>query len=81
MNSYGFHSVHGRAPSIVTGLSLTRPDLNTFMITGDGDGLSIGLSHLLHLIRRDINTTVLLLNNKIYGLTKGQNSADDPARF
>lgn len=74
MNSYGFHSVHGRAPTIVTGLAESRPDLTTIMITGDGDGLSIGLGHLLHLIRRNVNTTVLLLNNKIYGLTKGQNS-------
>lgn len=74
MNAYGFHTLHGRAPTIVTGLAQTRPDLVTLTITGDGDGLSIGLSHLLHMIRRDINTTVLLLNNKIYGLTKGQNS-------
>lgn len=81
MNAYGFHSVHGRAPAIVTGLSETRPDLTTLMITGDGDGLSIGLGHLLHLIRRDVNTTVLLLNNKIYGLTKGQNSPTTQAGY
>lgn len=74
MNTYGFHTVHGRAPTVLTGLVQARKDLTTLMITGDGDGLSIGLGHLLHLIRRDLNTTVILLNNKIYGLTKGQNS-------
>lgn len=74
VRSFGFHTVHGRAPTVLTGLVRSRPDLTTLLITGDGDGLSIGLSHLLHLIRRQVNTTVLLLNNKIYGLTKGQNS-------
>lgn len=74
LNTYGFHTIHGRAPTIATGLRLTRPDLSVWVVTGDGDGLSIGASHLLHLMRRNIDVTVLLLNNKIYGLTKGQYS-------
>ncbi|BBM89913.1 2-oxoglutarate oxidoreductase subunit KorB [Spirochaetota bacterium] len=74
MNTYGFHTIHGRAPGIATGLALTREDLNIWVITGDGDGLSIGVGHLLHLIRRNLNVNVLLFNNKIYGLTKGQYS-------
>ena len=74
VKSFGFHTVHGRAPTVLTGLAQSRDDLKTLLITGDGDGLSIGLGHLLHLVRRHIPTTVLLLNNKIYGLTKGQNS-------
>lgn len=74
MNTYGFHTIHGRAPAIATGLRLARPDLKVFVITGDGDGLSIGGNHLLHILRRNVNVTILLFNNRIYGLTKGQYS-------
>jgi 2-oxoglutarate ferredoxin oxidoreductase subunit beta len=74
MNTYGFHTIHGRAPTIATGLSISRPDLTLMVVTGDGDGLSIGANHLLHLMRRNVNVTVLLFNNRIYGLTKGQTS-------
>lgn len=74
LDTYGFHTIHGRAPTIATGVKLTNNDLDVWMITGDGDGLSIGLGHLLHLIRRNIDITVLLFNNQIYGLTKGQAS-------
>jgi 2-oxoglutarate ferredoxin oxidoreductase subunit beta len=74
MNTYGFHTIHGRAPAIATGLKLMRPDLSVWMITGDGDGLSIGAGHLMHLLRRNVDIKVLLFNNRIYGLTKGQYS-------
>jgi 2-oxoglutarate/2-oxoacid ferredoxin oxidoreductase subunit beta len=74
MNTYGFHTIHGRAPALATGLKLARPDLKVFVVTGDGDGLSIGGNHLLHVLRRNVNVTILLFNNKIYGLTKGQYS-------
>ncbi|MBI3457194.1 MAG: 2-oxoacid:ferredoxin oxidoreductase subunit beta [Candidatus Rokubacteria bacterium] len=74
MNSYGFHTIHGRAPAIATGLRLARPDLKVFVVTGDGDGLSIGGNHMLHVLRRNVNLTILLFNNKVYGLTKGQYS-------
>jgi 2-oxoglutarate ferredoxin oxidoreductase subunit beta len=74
MNTYGFHTIHGRAPAIATGLRVGRPDLKVFVVTGDGDGLSIGGNHLLHVLRRNVNLTVLLFNNKVYGLTKGQYS-------
>jgi 2-oxoglutarate/2-oxoacid ferredoxin oxidoreductase subunit beta len=74
MNTYGFHSIHGRAPTIATGLKLARPDLNVWMVTGDGDALSIGGNHFMHLIRRNVDVKVLLFNNRIYGLTKGQYS-------
>lgn len=74
MNTYGFHTIHGRAPAIATGLKLMRPDLSVWMITGDGDGLSIGAAHLMHLLRRNVDIKVLLFNNRIYGLTKGQYS-------
>jgi 2-oxoglutarate ferredoxin oxidoreductase subunit beta len=74
MNTYGFHSIHGRAPTFATGLSLARPDLDIWMVTGDGDALSIGGNHFMHLIRRNVNLRVLLFNNRIYGLTKGQYS-------
>ncbi len=74
MNTYGFHSIHGRAPTIVTGLKLARPDINVWMVTGDGDGLSIGGNHLMHIIRRNVDVKILLFNNRIYGLTKGQYS-------
>jgi 2-oxoglutarate ferredoxin oxidoreductase subunit beta len=74
MNTYGFHTIHGRAPAIATGLRLARPDLKVFVVTGDGDGLSIGGNHMLHILRRNVNVTILLFNNRIYGLTKGQYS-------
>ncbi|HEX6311927.1 MAG TPA: 2-oxoacid:ferredoxin oxidoreductase subunit beta [Acidimicrobiia bacterium] len=74
MNTYGVHSIHGRAPAIATGIALARPDLSVWVITGDGDGLSIGGNHLIHALRRNVNLTILLFNNQIYGLTKGQYS-------
>lgn len=74
MNTYGMHSIHGRATAIASGLRLSRPDLNIWVITGDGDSMSIGGNHLIHLLRRDLNLNVLLFNNEIYGLTKGQYS-------
>jgi 2-oxoglutarate ferredoxin oxidoreductase subunit beta len=74
MNTYGMHSIHGRAPAIATGLATSRPDLSVWVITGDGDGLSIGGNHLLHALRRNVNLKILLFNNQIYGLTKGQYS-------
>jgi 2-oxoglutarate ferredoxin oxidoreductase subunit beta len=74
MNTYGMHSIHGRAPAIATGLSSSRPDLKVFVVTGDGDALSIGGNHLIHALRRNVNLTILLFNNRIYGLTKGQYS-------
>jgi 2-oxoglutarate/2-oxoacid ferredoxin oxidoreductase subunit beta len=74
MNTYGMHSIHGRAPAIATGLATARPDLDVWVITGDGDGLSIGGNHLIHALRRNVNLTILLFNNQIYGLTKGQYS-------
>jgi 2-oxoglutarate ferredoxin oxidoreductase subunit beta len=74
MNTFGFHSIHGRAATIASGLKLARPDLSVWIITGDGDALSIGGNHLLHLLRRNVDVKVLLFNNRIYGLTKGQYS-------
>ncbi len=74
MNTYGFHSIHGRATAIASGLKIARPDLSVWVITGDGDGLSIGGNHFIHLMRRNLNLQVLLFNNQIYGLTKGQYS-------
>ena len=74
MNTYGFHTIHGRAPAIATGLKLARPELKVFVVTGDGDGLSIGGNHMLHVLRRNVGLTILLFNNRIYGLTKGQYS-------
>ncbi len=74
MNTYGMHSIHGRAPTIVTGLKTARPDLDVWMITGDGDSLSIGGNHIIHLMRRNVNMQVIMFNNQIYGLTKGQYS-------
>jgi 2-oxoglutarate ferredoxin oxidoreductase subunit beta len=74
MATYGFHTIHGRAPAIATGLKLARPELKVFVVTGDGDGLSIGGNHLLHVLRRNVDVTILLFNNRIYGLTKGQYS-------
>jgi 2-oxoglutarate ferredoxin oxidoreductase subunit beta len=74
MNTYGFHTIHGRAPTFATGLRLANPDLQVWVVTGDGDGLSIGGNHLIHALRRNIDIKVLLFNNEIYGLTKGQYS-------
>jgi len=74
LNTYGMHSIHGRAPAIATGLATTRPDLSVWVITGDGDALSIGGNHLIHALRRNVNLKILLFNNRIYGLTKGQYS-------
>ncbi|MDT0200709.1 2-oxoacid:ferredoxin oxidoreductase subunit beta [Nocardioides sp. AE5] len=74
LDTYGMHSIHGRAPSIATGLATAREDLSVFVITGDGDALSIGGNHLIHALRRNVNMTILLFNNRIYGLTKGQYS-------
>jgi 2-oxoglutarate/2-oxoacid ferredoxin oxidoreductase subunit beta len=74
MNTYGVHSIHGRAPAIATGLSVSRPDLQVWVVTGDGDALSIGGNHLIHALRRNVNLKILLFNNRIYGLTKGQYS-------
>ena len=74
MNTYGIHSIHGRAPAVATGLKLANPALNVWLITGDGDGLSIGGNHFIHLMRRNLDINVLLFNNEIYGLTKGQYS-------
>ncbi len=74
LDTYGFHSIHGRAPSIATGLATAREDLSVWVVTGDGDALSIGGNHLIHALRRNVNLTILLFNNRIYGLTKGQYS-------
>ena len=74
MNTYGIHSIHGRAPAVATGIAVARPDLDVWVITGDGDGLSIGGNHLIHALRRNVNLTILMFNNQIYGLTKGQYS-------
>ncbi len=74
MNTYGMHSIHGRAPAIATGLATSRPDLSVWVVTGDGDALSIGGNHLIHALRRNVNLKILLFNNRIYGLTKGQYS-------
>ena len=74
MNTYGFHTIHGRAPTFATGLKVTNPELQVWVITGDGDGLSIGGNHLIHAIRRNVDMKIVLFNNEIYGLTKGQYS-------
>jgi 2-oxoglutarate/2-oxoacid ferredoxin oxidoreductase subunit beta len=78
METYGMHSIHGRAPTIATGLSVSRPDLSVWVVTGDGDALSIGGNHLIHALRRNVNLKILLFNNQIYGLTKGQYSPTSP---
>ena len=72
MESYGFHTIHGRAPAVATGVKLANPDLDIWLVTGDGDGLSIGGNHLMHVLRRNVNMQIMLFNNEIYGLTKGQ---------
>src|SRR5699024_12038576 len=74
MNTYGMHSIHGRAPAIATGLAMARDDLDIWVVGGDGDMLSIGGNHLIHALRRNVDLTILLFNNEIYGLTKGQYS-------
>jgi 2-oxoglutarate ferredoxin oxidoreductase subunit beta len=74
MNTYGMHSIHGRAPAVASGLKMTRPELSVWIVTGDGDALSIGGNHIIHLLRRNVDVQVLLFNNQIYGLTKGQYS-------
>jgi 2-oxoglutarate ferredoxin oxidoreductase subunit beta len=74
MNTYGFHTIHGRAPAIASGLKIARPDLDVWVITGDGDGLSIGGNHTIHALRRNMDLKIILFNNQIYGLTKGQYS-------
>jgi 2-oxoglutarate ferredoxin oxidoreductase subunit beta len=74
VDTYGFHTIHGRAPTVATGLACANPDLDLWIVTGDGDGMSIGGNHLIHLLRRNVNVKVLLFNNRIYGLTKGQYS-------
>jgi 2-oxoglutarate/2-oxoacid ferredoxin oxidoreductase subunit beta len=79
LDTYGMHSIHGRAPAIATGLATTRPDLSVWVVTGDGDALSIGGNHLIHALRRNVNLKILLFNNRIYGLTKGQYSPTSEA--
>src|SRR5713101_4547062 len=74
LNTYGLHGIHGRAPAIATGLKMARPELTVFVVTGDGDGLSIGGNHLIHALRRNVDLKILLFDNRIYGLTKGQAS-------
>ncbi len=78
MNTYGIHSIHGRAPAVATGLKASRPELSVWVITGDGDALSIGGNHLMHCIRRNLDLNIVLFNNRIYGLTKGQYSPTSP---
>ena len=78
MNTYGMHTIHGRAPAFATGIKASRPELSVWVVTGDGDGLSIGGNHLLHTIRRNVDVKILLFNNQIYGLTKGQYSPTSP---
>lgn len=74
MNTYGFHTIHGRAPAVAMGIKAANPDLTVWLVTGDGDGLSIGGNHLMHCLRRNVDLNILLFNNRIYGLTKGQYS-------
>src|SRR6187399_418697 len=78
LDTYGMHSIHGRAPAIATGLASSRADLSVWVVTGDGDALSIGGNHLIHALRRNVNVKILLFNNEIYGLTKGQYSPTSP---
>jgi len=78
MDTYGFHGIHGRAPAIASGIKISRPDLQVWVMTGDGDALSIGGNHLIHVIRRNVDLKIVLFNNRIYGLTKGQYSPTSP---
>jgi 2-oxoglutarate ferredoxin oxidoreductase subunit beta len=79
MDTYGFHTIHGRAPAIATGVKIANPDLSVWMITGDGDSLSIGGNHTIHMLRRNVDVKIILFNNQIYGLTKGQYSPTSPS--
>lgn len=81
MNTYGFHTIHGRAAAIATGYKIARPDMTVWQISGDGDGLAIGGNHFIHAVRRNVDINMILLNNKIYGLTKGQYSPTSPRGF
>ena len=81
MNAYGFHTIHGRAAAVATGFKLANPDMTVWQISGDGDGLAIGGNHFIHAVRRNIDINILLLNNKIYGLTKGQYSPTSARGF
>jgi len=81
INTYGFHTLHGRSPAVATGLRLVRPDLKIWLVFGDGDGFSIGLNHVLHMVRRNIDVNVLFINNKVYALTKGQYSPTSDKNF
>ncbi len=81
MNTYGFHTIHGRAPAIATGIKVANPDLSVWVVTGDGDGLSIGGNHFIHTLRRNVNINIILFNNRIYGLTKGQYSPTSPRGY
>ena len=78
MDTYGFHSIHGRAPAIASGVKIANPDLDVWLVTGDGDAMSIGGNHLIHALRRRVNIKILMFNNRIYGLTKGQYSPTSP---
>ncbi len=78
INSYGFHSLHGRAPAIASGIKLTNPDLSVWIVTGDGDSMAIGGNHFIHLLRRNLDVNIIIFNNQIYGLTKGQTSPTTP---
>ncbi|MFT5290292.1 MAG: 2-oxoglutarate ferredoxin oxidoreductase subunit beta [Planctomycetota bacterium] len=78
MNTYGFHTIHGRAPAVATGVKASNPDMDVWLVTGDGDALSIGGNHLAHILRRNVNVNIMLFNNEIYGLTKGQYSPTSP---
>lgn len=78
MNTFGFHTIHGRAPAVATGVKLANPELDVWVVTGDGDGFSIGGNHMLHVLRRNVDLQILLFNNEIYGLTKGQYSPTSP---
>ena len=79
MNTYGFHTIHGRAPAVAIGIKVTNPELSVWIVTGDGDALSIGGNHIIHLMRRNLDVNVLLFDNRIYGLTKGQFSPTSEA--
>jgi len=81
MNTYGFHTIHGRAAAIATGVKVANPELTVWQISGDGDGLAIGGNHFIHALRRNVNINIVLLNNRIYGLTKGQYSPTSPRGF
>lgn len=81
MNTYGFHTIHGRAAAIATGFKVARPDMTVWQISGDGDGLAIGVNHFIHAVRRNVNMNMILLNNRIYGLTKGQYSPTSERGF